>query len=67
MDADDPHQWYHELRARYAEADVAKLDDRQWQEWLSCHNVFDRNRARGRRANHRLRLEMAAKAARVPP
>ena len=57
---DDPYKWYRELRERFADVDVATLDDAAWQDWLSCHNVFERDVGRGRRAAHRHALRLAA-------
>src|SRR3546814_3544531 len=51
------------LREKYRDVDVATLDDRSWQEWLSVHNVFERDRAKGHRQNHRYAQKVAQRSA----
>src|SRR3546814_2805325 len=63
MEADPDHrammaeveERHRRLREKYRDVDVATLDDRSWQEWLSVHNVFERDRAKDRKST---RLEL---------
>jgi hypothetical protein len=61
---EDGLEWYRALRDKYDGVDVTTLSGPKWEEWLSCHNVFERGRARGHRGNHKHRLKMEARAAR---
>lgn len=50
------------LRAKYEGVDVTTLGEDDWQEWLSVHHRFDRDRAKGLRQQHRHKLKVQAKA-----
>ena len=53
-----------QVRAKYADRDPIDFDNMEWQEWLTVHTRCERNKAAGRRQNHRHALRMAARAAR---
>jgi DNA invertase Pin-like site-specific DNA recombinase len=52
------------VRAKFAGRDPIDLDNLEWQEWLTVHDRCERDKAEGRRQNHRYAMKMARRAAR---
>jgi hypothetical protein len=53
-------------REKYKGVDVADLAEAEWQEWLSVHHIFERDRAKGRRQRDRHARKLADRAAGRP-